>query len=74
MARQDKIGAAVLGLLLFSGLFYFIYTTMKNPLPSEFGDDEFSGETFDDEEFDEDLADLEAETPEPSTSTATPGR
>ena len=40
MSRHDKIGAAVLGLLLFSGLFYFIYTTMKNPLPAEFGDEE----------------------------------
>jgi hypothetical protein len=71
MARQDKIGAAVLGLLLFSGLFYFIYTTMKNPLPSEFGEEEFAGETFDDEELSEDLGDTETEAPEPSTSTVT---
>ena len=55
MSRHDKIGAAVLGLLLFSGLFYFIYTTMKNPLPAEFGDEEFFSEGLEDD-LDEELA------------------
>jgi hypothetical protein len=49
MSRQEKIGAVVLGVLLFAGLFYFIYTTMKNPLPLEPGADEFAGDTFNDE-------------------------
>ena len=49
MSRQEKIGAVVLGVLLFAGLFYFIYTTMKNPLPLEPGADEFAADTFNDE-------------------------
>lgn len=68
MSRHDKIGAAVLGLLLFSGLFYFIYTTMKNPLPPEFGDEEFFSDELD-EEVGEEIADTEGEA-EPETPAA----
>jgi hypothetical protein len=72
MSRHDKLGAAVLGLLLFCGLFYFIYTTMKNPLPSEFGDEELLGETLDDEELDEELAAEEDDAAVPAEGDAAP--
>lgn len=71
MSREDKIGALVLGLLLFSGLFYFIYTTMKNPLPSEFGDEAYFDETYDD--LDEELLELDGEeSAAPAEAAVTP--
>jgi hypothetical protein len=76
MSRQDKVGAALLGLLLFSGLFYFIYTTMKNPLPPEFGEEEFVDEALEDEDFTEEQ-EPEAEAPPAAPAaetTETPAR
>lgn len=72
MSRSEKIGATILGLLLFSGLFYFIYTTMHTPLPADLGDEAFQDELAEDEAFDEELA-PETEEPEeaPAASTAT---
>jgi hypothetical protein len=77
MSRNDKIGAFVLGALLFSGLFYFIYTTMRNPLPTDLGDDGLTaGDTLTDEETlnqgDEETATADEETPAVSTTTAAP--
>jgi hypothetical protein len=70
MSRQDRIGALVLGVLLFAGLFYFIYTTMKNPLPADLND-EFAADTLDNgDQNAEDLTDAE-EPPLSSTETAT---
>ena len=72
MSRNDKVGVLVLGALLFSGLFYFIYTTMRNPLPPDAGTEDFTaGDTF---KNDENLTDEEATTPEedaPLVSTGT---
>jgi hypothetical protein len=70
MSRNDKIGAVVLGALLFAGLFYFIHTTLQNPLPADLGDDTFATDTGDtgDELLPEEGAD---ETPAVSTETAT---
>ena len=71
MSRQEKIGAIVLGALLFAGLFYFIYTTMNTPLPPDLGGEDYTGETFD--EGEEALPATEEEMPVPSTgTTATP--
>jgi hypothetical protein len=68
MSRQEKIGAFVLGALLFAGLFYFIYTTMNTPLPPDLGGEDYTGETFNEEEA---LPAPEEETPALSTNTAT---
>jgi hypothetical protein len=71
MTKGEKIGSVTLGVLLFAGLFYFIYVTMKNPLPAEYGDD-FYGDSLE-----EDLGDQEpaldeeaADVPEISTAPA----
>lgn len=68
MTKGEKIGSITLGVLLFSGLFYFIFTTMKNPLPTEYGDD-FYADSLGEEESEYD-ADLEADAEEPEVSTA----
>jgi hypothetical protein len=47
MSRQEKIGAVLLGVLLFAGLFHFIYTTMKTPLPTDYGNEDFAGAPLD---------------------------
>ena len=69
MSRQDRIGAMVLGLLLFAGLFYFIYTTMKSPLPADFGDETLSGDNFNTDE--ETVAEEENTEEDTSLSTGT---
>ena len=69
MSRQEKIGAIVLGVLLFAGLFYFIYTTMNTPLPPDLGGEDYTGETFN--EGEEALPASEEGTPVPSTGTET---
>lgn len=75
MSRNDKIGAVILGVLLFAGLFYFIHTTLQNPLPADLGDDAIAtdagdgGDAADNELLPEDTAG--EETPAVSTNTAT---
>lgn len=60
MSRGEKIGAFALGGVLFAGLFYFIYTTMKNPAA---GDLTAAEDFLDEEDFAEEFDEQEAEAP-----------
>ena len=73
MSRQEKIGAIVLGVLLFLGLFHFIYTTMKTPFPPEYEEGEYTGLPFGEEEEDflpEEETPAEGETAEGTAAEA----
>lgn len=59
MTRGEKIGGSVLGVALFAGLFYFIYTSYMNqasPAGELAGANEESFLRAEDEDFGEDLA------------------
>jgi hypothetical protein len=68
MTKNDKIGAIVLGVALFGGLFYVIYSSIFGPQPDYTA---YSNENTISDEFDngEDFGEEEvvpAETPAPS--------
>ena len=76
MSRTEKIVAFLLGALVFTGLFVFIFTSLRTPLAAPpLGDAAF--DAGDDEPFDFDMAvDTETETgvspDEKSTATPVP--
>ena len=71
MSRQEKIGAIILGVLLFAGLFHFIYTTMKTPLPTDLTGEDYANMPLDEGATDDTL-DEEALPPEGETAAAAP--
>jgi hypothetical protein len=77
MNRGEKIAASVLGILVFFGLFFFIYTSMKSSPSLPPVDEEVSD--YENEDTDYDVAgdtvpvdDLEEQEPSPAPATDKP--